>query len=622
MSANSNWLRFLLGAWILTTVAGVTQATELRTWSDQTGKFKIEAEFVESKGDTVVLLRQDGKRIEVPLNRLSDDDQAVVKTLITASSDNPFKVTDAPAASPLRPGEVAEPSWEGAIEVSLAAGDRWEISPGGVPELGFTPKIVGLPKKIDFFEGSSGFALSVPAKKAAISYLLKARGGRNAKTTSRIVVVDLESGRTLANGSLDGSFSVIAMHDDGKQIIAEKTESSGNFGRDKKHTLATLIADGTKVSVQDEWSPYHHVDAGSRHVRFADFAADGKFVTCNEPGMVAVWDFATRKLAFHFRISRTSIPALSPDRKYVGYAGGNKVAFINLETQEPVGMKAAPGMDFWVRGQFSPSGKKFAASSQRKLMIWDLETGEVLFEGEIPGVSLAYGLRFPAEDFVLVSKEYLVEWTSGIKVWQYTGSGRSVCAGNTMFMLADAVVPVEMPHPEAVRLLEEAKLQSDLFVVKKGVSLAIDVSQLPVEYQAEIKESLAKQIAKIGCQVADNADVTVKATITGPKKETVSYFRAGSFEIHRYSSTINFVYDGKNIWGSTQSNVPGALTTPRDKSYQQQIDEAGAKPNLRFFGYANLPEYLQKPAENTANQASARPQQTLGVSKISSNGLN
>ena len=88
MSANSNWLRFLLGAWILTTVAGVTQATELRTWSDQTGKFKIEAEFVESKGDTVVLLRQDGKRIEVLLNRLSAADQAAVQTLIRAGGEN------------------------------------------------------------------------------------------------------------------------------------------------------------------------------------------------------------------------------------------------------------------------------------------------------------------------------------------------------------------------------------------------------------------------------------------------------------------------------------------------------------------------------------------------------
>lgn len=195
-------------------------------------------------------------------------------------------------------------------------------------------------------------------------------------------------------------------------------------------------------------------------------------------------------------------------------------------------------------------------------------------------------------------------------------------ADGTMFMVSDAVVPFEMPHPEALRLLEKAKEQSDLFIVKKGVSLAIDVSEVPSQYQAEVKKSLTERIDKIGCKVAASADVTVKASVSGPKKDSVSYFSAGSFQIDRYTSTINFMYDGKKIWSSSQSNVPGALTSPREKSYQQQIDDAGAKPNLRFFGYVNLPEYLQKPAGNTSQRPGARPQQTLGVSKVSSNGLN
>lgn len=587
---------------------------ELRTWTDKTGRFKIEAEFVEAQGETVFLERKDGGRIEVPLSRLSDADQQAVKALMSASEDNPFKAVDSPMPAALPAGQVFEPSWEGSIEVSLAAGDRWEMPMGSIPQLDYKPKVAGLPQKTDFFEGRNGFAVSSLGKRAAVSYKLDARG-RNEKTTSRIVLVDLATGRTLANASLDGNYQVIALHDDGQQIVAEKVASSDRFGRNKAYTLVTLIARGTNVTVQDEWIPYSQSENDSRHVRFAEFASDNKFVTCNEPGHVAVWDFATRKLDFRFNIPRTSIPALSPDRRYVGYCGGDRVGIINLETQEPVGQKPAKGMTFWVKGQFSPSGRRFAASSQTKMMIWDLETGETLFDGDIPGLQLAFGLAFPAEDFVLISSEYLVEWTSGIKVWQYQDAGSPQCYNGYTFMVSNAVVPMQLPHPEANRLLSEAKQQSDLFVVKKGVSVSLDVTSIPTEHQNEVRESLTKQIEKIGCGIAANAEVLVKASITGPKKDTVSYFSAGSFQIDRYASTVEFDYDGKTIWSSTQTNVPGALFSPRDKSYQQQIDEAGAKPNLRFFGYVNLPEYLQKPSDNDSN--GGRAQQTLGVSKVS-----
>ncbi len=581
---------------------------EVRTWSDQTGKFKIEAEFVEVKDNVAVLKRTDGSRVEVPVARLSDADQKFLKSL---DDKDPFKVVESPAASPLRPGEVAQPGWDDAEEVTIAAGEQWEAKPGEVPALGFKPKGVALPTKTDFFEGISGHCVSTLAKRSATSYLLKGRG-QNAETTSRIVLVDLATGRIVANASLPGEYVVKAIHPDGKRIVAERNQA---VGRDAKYTLVTLTAAGSKATLVDEWIPYSKADERSRTLRYAEFTPAGKLITCNEPGSVAVWDFDARKLEFHFSIPRTSIPALSPDGKYIGFSGGSKVGLIDVASRAPVAMKAADKMDFWVKAQFSPSGKRLAASSQQKLMIWDVETGDVLFQGDIPGLALAFGLHFPAEDFVLISNEYLVEWSSGIKVWQYNGGSHPVCEGGVVFYAGDALVPLTMPHPEATRLLDQAKKQSDLFVVKKGTSVALDVSNVPAQYQDEVKKSLTQQIEAVGCKVAPAAPVTVKATITGPQKDTASYFSAGSFEINRYNSTIAFEYAGKTIWSGTQSNVPGFLSSPREKSYQQQIDEAGAKPNLYYFGHVNLPEYLQKPSE-TSTGPGARAQQTLGVSKV------
>jgi thiol-disulfide isomerase/thioredoxin len=62
---------------VLSCVGGAI--AEVRTWSDASGKFKVEAEFVSSKDGKVVLRRADGKEITVPLSRLNDDDRKFVK---------------------------------------------------------------------------------------------------------------------------------------------------------------------------------------------------------------------------------------------------------------------------------------------------------------------------------------------------------------------------------------------------------------------------------------------------------------------------------------------------------------------------------------------------------------
>ncbi len=53
----------------------------VRTWSDKTGKFKVEGEFQEMKGNVVVLKGKDGKIVRIPKARLSEDDQKLIDKL-------------------------------------------------------------------------------------------------------------------------------------------------------------------------------------------------------------------------------------------------------------------------------------------------------------------------------------------------------------------------------------------------------------------------------------------------------------------------------------------------------------------------------------------------------------
>ena len=47
----------------------------MRTWTDKTGQFSIEAEFAGYASGKVKLRKQDGSTIEIPLDALSDADQ-------------------------------------------------------------------------------------------------------------------------------------------------------------------------------------------------------------------------------------------------------------------------------------------------------------------------------------------------------------------------------------------------------------------------------------------------------------------------------------------------------------------------------------------------------------------
>ncbi len=52
---------------------------EFRTWTDVTGKHKLEAKFVHFKDGKVRLKKKDGSEVDVPLEKLREADQTLVK---------------------------------------------------------------------------------------------------------------------------------------------------------------------------------------------------------------------------------------------------------------------------------------------------------------------------------------------------------------------------------------------------------------------------------------------------------------------------------------------------------------------------------------------------------------
>jgi len=72
---------------------GIAAEADGRKWRARVGDFQTEAEFVETRGDMVVLKRADGIVIQVPLEKLCEDDVRYIEQLQNRSTDNaaPFR---------------------------------------------------------------------------------------------------------------------------------------------------------------------------------------------------------------------------------------------------------------------------------------------------------------------------------------------------------------------------------------------------------------------------------------------------------------------------------------------------------------------------------------------------
>ncbi len=62
----------------------------LRSWASKGSKFTIKAKFVELSNGSVLLEKEDGENVTVPLDKLSDADQKLARQLADEAEDNPF----------------------------------------------------------------------------------------------------------------------------------------------------------------------------------------------------------------------------------------------------------------------------------------------------------------------------------------------------------------------------------------------------------------------------------------------------------------------------------------------------------------------------------------------------
>ena len=130
----------LIALVIETNVAAAPPA--MHRWTDRTGKFSTDAEFVEIKQDSVVLKKADGSTVTLPLARLSDADREYLSTFLKPDSKSSkdrasSNLTSSDALTEPPAGKNAPVRWPGM--------ERYPLRPDGTPD--FEKYILNLYRK-------------------------------------------------------------------------------------------------------------------------------------------------------------------------------------------------------------------------------------------------------------------------------------------------------------------------------------------------------------------------------------------------------------------------------------------------------------------------------------------
>lgn len=615
-----------------------SNASRLRTWTDRTGKFSVEARFDGVKDDQVGLVASNGKRIEVPLERLSEDDVRYVNELLKPT-ENPFQGA-VDSADDVQ--DVKRANWRSARQVAPRSFPKWT----------FEPESAG-PRELDKLakarDGSIEL-LEIPGSKEHRGDVLGvyvADDGRRAvivregepkefgeKKPQYVELVDLKRGKSLGLAPLPPRTMLLDVLPD-ENLTVYRPEVFG-FGRNGMLTVARI--DDDRLTPLSRWEPYGQEDWEPRRDIESAWLLDGdRVMTLNVHGeALTVWDFKSAKAVANIPLGQSFHKklALSDDRQLLAVIMSDGIAVIDLASLKHVATIPTAGESL-NKVVFRGDNLRLVGLSERGATIWDLSNGDQLVEFYHPLLRSGHSETFWAGEFLLVDSKYLFDPERRILLWEYQGlptwDGEAVVRGGRFWAVDKGLdrqprmVTARLPHAAAMDEARRLPSADELIVVKPGDSVAIEVEIDPgIGSADEIRQSLADALQKAGLRVVDDSDLVVKAVCKRQERQTIRINMDNRFPVREsdivertitpHSSFLGMTLNGESLWERGYYARPGHMIYLEEGESLDQALHRLTRPNLSLFKNARFPDYVARPGKATKNGA-------YGLSRLTENGL-
>lgn len=639
MSDDSTWWRaassilFLMGLVILFQGDAARAGAEhpVRTWTDSTGRFTIEARLVSAEGEQVLLERADGTMVRIDLEKLSAVDREYVLEL---PEESPFETVEASPFEPAAPRSVAPaettveaPGAGRAVQIDWSRSravdlnpqqEAWSFEPISPASPAFeATRRITVPPKRDFFEKTAGLAVSPNGRRAVIGYVL---GRPRTEETTRLVYCDLESGRALNVPEVPGEMMPLAVPPEGNLVLMRRHEFG--HGNQDRLELWSLSAEGVRSQVQ--WTPYDGERGGNRDVKWATYLPDNRLLTISSGGQVALWEATAPAPIWHLPTKGGLIPALHPSGRWLAVLVGEELMMIDIAAGAVAAVLSAPANLHHPTLAFSPDGARLACGSHSKLYVWEMADGQLSREILLSNTVVTGDLLWTDDQHVLIGKRVLVNVDHQVRLWEYQGADQVTRVGEICLLVTSqgdkgpgALVPASLPHPQVGRALEQAMAAPDFFVLREGTRVRLDVTGIEdAEQQEEVRKQLEERLEARGFQVDDQGTITLVASTERGDRREISYrtigrgFGVRTYEVREFVSRLAFEYEGKTAWQSRGTNLPGFVRLEEGQTMQQYLRRS-ERPNYAFFERIELPRLLMKPTNGAV----------LGRSKVTAGGI-
>lgn len=587
--------------------------TPMRTWSDESGQFRVRAAAVglDLENGRVTLYKSDDTEVTVPIAKLSEGDRGVLKKAaeMTAPTLPPVKRFATSSGSDSR-------AWITQENLSSVAPDP-PPSISSVPMAGTViPATTGSEEVVGLFPigGNSGWMLA---------------GTKANQAPGRLLWVSLADQKVRQTQWLPPGEALVAVDASNRQVLT--------LGQDEKRMMLTLWkADPSVKWVRPRARWASAEDGGASGTSWAALvSADRVLHQWGRHGFV-VWDVAAEREVY--RIEQESffgaMPVLSPGKRYLALPEDKRVRMIEAVSGQtlatiPVEGGSSAGV------AFDRDGAQLAVLTRSELAIWKLgsEDPPRRLRADAVGTPFAATLEWVDERSLLINRETLFDLELQLPVWAYKQASSEVQrddSGKRTLSVVDAklcyvvairgqqkghvVGAVELPGPSVRETVEKVDPEK-LYLLKPGTRVKLQVAC--GSHNPQVQLALAKQIQDNGWVLDAAAPLTLFAEMGRGETQTVQYraqfggSRNQSATVTPYFSTVKIMQGETVAWQSgSSSGLPPVMFLQEGETAQSKAN-AMQKPDPQFFERVEIPEKVFDP----------RFRDGFGISTISSRGL-
>lgn len=613
-----------------------TATAATRTWSDESGRFNIEATYCGINGDKVILEKFDGSRIEVPLAKLASADQEYVKSQ-GGDPENPFAVAATmpagggfPLGAKALPPTIMKSSKSGMKTIRPKDFSDWSFDPQSIPLP--TPasssthnlRLSKLPDSKAFFEDIVNAKLSTSGDRALV---VRKKGNVGGDDISHVEVVDLVAGRSVGIAALPEDADILDIDAD----LGWVAYTFDTF-HDRKNQLIVAEIRGSRAHPLSIWEP--HGDASwdpSKSVGGAKFVNGGRIVTSTfHSDVLTVWDVATRKATHAVPIARgfqSDDFNVSPDGRYTAMPTKAGFAILDLIGGKHVATLSLPAGEShrnYSSVAFNATNTKLCAISFKAITVWDLKTGKQLngfhHETMFPGSEVMW-----AGDFLFHRNKYLYDYQTRVLLWEFTGTsshdltthfnnGRLLGVAKDRKQGMPLLRTFDMPTDEMIEQAEKLRSGGSLVVARAGdpVAIELDIDRGIISPE-EVRQRVEENLRTAGYVIAEESDVVVKAVCKRLPSQTIeiSDFHASPWgrnnvqerTVTPHPSSLTLSYQGKTVWRRGNMGRPGAVFHMQKGESLDQALVRLTTPNTKLLLEAEFPQEIIRPGTATSSGA-------------------